>query len=214
MAQHFICLLAAAGSANHSSDRARQRHRVLFHRSLCFYCRGGVQHRISRSSTPATTCRANLPNGTPFSITGLPTTPLFLKMVPAGSAPTGNSQVPLLYQSDLDNLDVLVGVDNTGIDIIATTTTTPLISNPNYLLVPGTGDFAAPNRHGAGHNLLAPPHQSSPGHFLIPSTFLFSPSGSEIYIVTSDQGVLVYNFAPNPSVPSHSVEAPLPSSRI
>jgi hypothetical protein len=136
---------------------------------------------------------ANLPNGTPFSITGLPTTPLFLKMVPAGSAPTGNSQVPLLYQSDLDNLDVLVGVDNTGIDIIATTTTTPLISNPTTYLCPAQA-ISLPQTVTAPVTTFSPRHINLLQGTFNPINFFVSPSGSEIYIVTSDQGVLVYNF--------------------
>ena len=138
------------------------------------------------------TCN-NLPaNGTGLSITGLPTTPIFLKMVPAGSAPIGNAIVPGLLQSDLDNLDVFVGIDNSGIDIFATTTTTPLLLPPTAPLCPQQTIALAQTLQNTTFNPLYINLQKGTFH---PINFFVSPDGSQIYIITSDQGVLVYSFS-------------------
>jgi hypothetical protein len=124
-----------------------------------------------------------------FSITGLPTTPTFLKMVPDGNAPINNNLLPSLLQNPLDNIDVFYGLDNTGIDVFATVTTTPLTPAPASLcpqqqialatVVSGTNPTYINLQKGTFH----------------PINFFVSPDSTQVYIITSDQGVLVYNFS-------------------
>lgn len=136
---------------------------------------------------------ATMAGGAPLTITGLPTTPTFLKMVPAVSAPMGNALVPTLSQSDLDNLDIFLGLDNTGIDVIATSTTTPLVSPP--------GALCPAQAIALAQTVTLPAAPFSPIHINLqrgtfhPLNFFLAPGGAAVYIVTSDQGVLIYNFA-------------------
>ena len=135
----------------------------------------------------------NTCNNSPVSLalTGLPTTPTFLKMVPAVSAPMGNATVPLLNQSDLANLDVFVGLDSTGIDVIATTTTTQLVPPPPALCPQQQIALA---QTVATSTAFAPIHINLQRGTFHPLNFFVAPGGAAAYIVTSDQGVLIYNF--------------------
>lgn len=135
----------------------------------------------------------NTCNNSPVSLalTGLPTTPTFLKMVPAVSAPMGNATVPLLNQSDLANLDVFVGLDSTGIDVIATTTTTQLVPPPPALCPQQQIALA---QTVATSTAFAPVHINLQRGTFHPLNFFVAPGGAAAYIVTSDQGVLIYNF--------------------
>ncbi|MFZ0417240.1 MAG: WD40 repeat domain-containing protein [Candidatus Sulfotelmatobacter sp.] len=153
------------------------------------------------SSDPSTFAIYNTCNNSPAYLTlpvqtppipPLPGPPIFLKMVPAGSAPAGNPSVPTLFQDDLNNLDVFVGVDSTGIDVIATTTTTPL-TPPAATLCP-VQQIAFAAQAATPNPAFYPLHINLLQGTFNPINFFVSPSGSEIYIVTSDQGVLVYNF--------------------
>ncbi|MFZ0322212.1 MAG: WD40 repeat domain-containing protein [Candidatus Sulfotelmatobacter sp.] len=134
---------------------------------------------------------ATMPGGAALSITGLPATPLFLKMVPPGNAPTGNNVIPNLQQSAFDNLDVFFGLDNTGIDVIATTTTTPVTTTPATPLCPQQQITLAQTTQNTTFNPIHIDLQKGTFH---PINFFLSPGGDQVYIVTSDQGVLVYNF--------------------
>jgi len=123
-------------------------------------------------------------------ITGLPATPTFLKMVPPGSAPMGNASVPALQT---DGLDVFIGLDSTGIDIIATTTKTQLTTTPLTPLCPLQEiALAEPVGQTTPFN---PIHINLQKGTFLPLSFFLSPDGTRVYIVTSDQGVLVYNFS-------------------
>jgi hypothetical protein len=140
------------------------------------------------NNLPATTA-----GGGTFSITGLPATPIFLKMIPQGSAPTGPS-LPALYQepNGMNGLDVFVGIDNTGIDVFATSTTTPLV-------LPATGlcpsqQIALATQYPNGTPSVPPVHISLQKGTFNPIAFFVAPGGDQLYLVTSDQGVLVYNF--------------------
>jgi hypothetical protein len=125
-----------------------------------------------------------------LSITGLPATPTFLKMVPPGSAPMGNASVPALQT---DGLDVFIGLDSTGIDIIATTTKTQLTTTPLTPLCPLQEiALAEPVGQTTPFN---PIHINLQKGTFLPLSFFLSPDGTRVYIVTSDQGVLVYNFS-------------------
>jgi hypothetical protein len=152
---------------------------------------------------------ASTPGGGTLSITGLPATPLFLKMVPPGSAPMGNASVPSLVQSDVDALDVFVGIDSTGVDVIATTTTTPL-SPPATTLCPLQQIALA--KETANPTVSFPPiHINLQKGTFHPLSFFLSPDGTRVYIVTSDQGVLVFDFntQSTSAIPLNGNAAPL-----
>ena len=129
----------------------------------------------------------------PPVIQPLPGPPIFLKMVPAGSAPAGNASIPILFQSDLNNLDVFLGIDSTGIDVIATTTTTPL-TPPATTLCPLQQITYATAVASTGPQPFHPLHINLQRGTFHPINFFVSPDGTQVYIVTSDQGVLIYSF--------------------
>lgn len=122
--------------------------------------------------------------------TPLPGPPIFLKMVPAGNVPLGSFFGGIFIPSlETMGLDFFLGLDNTGIDIIATNASqgsfTTLCPQPVSLA------FTPP---------LTPANTFSPVHINIghgtfnPIGFFISPDATRAYIVTSDLGVLVYNF--------------------
>ncbi|MGA8271783.1 MAG: hypothetical protein WB919_09520, partial [Candidatus Sulfotelmatobacter sp.] len=165
--------------------------------AVAFSSTGAFALLAGGAATPSTqdifpTCNNSqltlpLPTLTPPAA-GLPAAPIFLKMVPPGSAPMGNPSVPSLVT---DGLDVFIGLDNTGIDVIATTTTTPLSPAPTSLCpmqqIAIANTFAGP--------AFAPLHINLQKGTFSPLDFFLSPDGTRVYIVTSDQGVLVYNFS-------------------
>ena len=114
--------------------------------------------------------------------TPLPGPPMFLRMVPGGNVTLGTALIP-----DLDpvGLDFFFGVDNTGIDIIATNSTQP----PTTALCPQTVALAA----NSTRNL--PIHIDLNEGTFHPINFFVSPDATKVYIVTSDLGVLFYNFS-------------------
>jgi hypothetical protein len=126
-----------------------------------------------------------------LSAGGIPAPPLFLKMVPAANVPAGNTTIfgnpPVALQTA--GLDFFFGVDNTGIDIIATTSSPAL---PNALCPQQVGPAVI--------TPAATPPTYSPIHIDIgqgtfhPIKFFLSPDSTQAYIITSDFGVLIYNF--------------------
>lgn len=106
------------------------------------------------------------------------TPPLFLKMVPAGNVPMGNNIIPNLQPA---GLDFFFGVDNTGIDIIAINPTPNSI--PPTTLCPRPIGLAFP-----------PAHVKVADGTFHPINFFLSPDSTQAYIITSDSGVLAYDF--------------------
>jgi hypothetical protein len=117
---------------------------------------------------------------------GLSTPPLFLTMVPAGSVPMGNAIIPNLQPS---GLDVFFGLDNTGIDVIATTSSAaPLTS-----LCPQTISLAQTTQN----TTFMPTHVNIGQGTFHPINFFVSPN-SLAYIVASDLSkILVYDLNTN-----------------
>jgi hypothetical protein len=153
---------------------------------------------LAGGSSPSTlairnTCDNSAVN---LSITpGLPGPPLFLKMVPAGNVPMGNPIIPMPLMTD--GLDVFFGLDNTGIDIIATNSSLlplPLPAGP--LTVP----TLCPRPIVLAKSPTNPSITFEPLHINIgfgtfhPINFFLSPDSTQAYIVTSDFGVLIYSF--------------------
>jgi hypothetical protein len=122
---------------------------------------------------------------TPYlSATGLLSPPKFLRMVPAGNVPMGNNSIPLLQT---EGLDLFFGIDNTGIDIIATNSsqdTSFATLCPQKVAIAQTTTLTPfPPKH-------LPLNQGT----FHPINFFLSPDATQAYIVTSDQGILVYSF--------------------
>jgi len=140
------------------------------------------------------TCDNSLLN--PSLSQNLPAPPLFLKMVPSGNVFLSSALIPVPL--DPAGLDFFFGVDNTGIDIIATNTSLVPLPVPPGPLTLGTlcpqdiviAQSVPPN----------PPSTFPPTHINInhgtfnPINFFLSPDNSQLYIVTSDQGILLYSF--------------------
>jgi WD40 repeat protein len=141
-----------------------------------------------------------------LSITGpgLPGPPLFLKMVPAGDIPQGNPLGNLFGGILIPNLepaglDFFFGLDNTGIDIIATNSSLlPLPLPPGPLSLP----TLCPQQVVLAQT-PTPAVTFEPAHINIgqgtfhPINFFLSPDATHAYVVTSDLGVLVYDFNTN-----------------
>jgi hypothetical protein len=128
---------------------------------------------------------------TPYlSAPGIPSPPMFLRMVPAGNVPTGNNLIPTLQT---DGLDFFFGIDNTGIDIIATTSS----ADPTFAtLCPQEVTLAQTTA-----NTPFPPIHINIGQGTFnPINFFLSPDATQAYIVASDSSrILVYNFNTNSS---------------
>jgi hypothetical protein len=109
--------------------------------------------------------------------------PQFLRMVPAGNVPMG-STIPFLQT---EGLDLFFGIDNTGIDIIATTSS----QDPTFTTL-------CPQKVAIAQTLVNTPFP--PVHINLgqgtfdPINFFLSPDSTRAYIVTTDLGILVYNF--------------------
>jgi len=136
---------------------------------------------------------------TPYlSAPGILTPPLFLKMVPAGNLPL-NSTFGGVFIPNLDpaGLDFFFGLDNTGIDIIATTSSLGSLSQPLTTLCPQQITLAQilplpipPDPP----NIFPPVHIDIGAGTFDPINFFLSPDSTLAYVVTTDQGVLVYDF--------------------
>ncbi len=114
----------------------------------------------------------------------IPSPPIFLKMVPAGNVPMGTPTIPSLQTQ---GLDFFFGVDNTGIDIIATTSSlAPLTSLcPPQITLAQTPQNAT----------FLPIHIDLGVGSFTPINFFLSPDATKAYIVPSDSsGIFVYNF--------------------
>ena len=121
----------------------------------------------------------------------LPSPPLFLRMVPAGNVSTGSKAV-IPTPLDTTGLDFFFGIDNTGIDVIATNTSMPplntLCPQPVALAV------SAPNAPTPNAPIML--HVNIGQGAFTPINFFMSPSTTQAYIVASDRNsILVYNFS-------------------
>ena len=114
----------------------------------------------------------------------LPSPPLFLKMVPAGNVALGSAIAPIPLQAA--GLDLFFGLDDTGIDIIATTSSQPSLA----ALCPQQINLAQTT----AKTPFSPVHINFNQGTFHPIDFFLSPDSTQAYIVTTDQGVLVYDF--------------------
>jgi hypothetical protein len=140
----------------------------------------------------------NLPISPSLSMgAALTSPPQFLTMVPGGNIPLGGlfGNVPIPSDLNTVGLDFFIGLDNvgngasTGIDVIATNTS--FFPLPYYSsLCPLPVAIASTTA-----SVPFPPfHVAINQGTFHPIAFFVAPSATQAYIVTSDQGVLVYNF--------------------
>jgi hypothetical protein len=115
-------------------------------------------------------------------------------MVPAGSVTSGTPLVPTPLLPE--GLDFFFGLDNTGIDIIATNSSLlplPLPTPPLTLstLCPRVVALAKPSTNPISTFTI---HITIGAGTFHPINFFLSPDATQAYIVTTDLGVLVYSF--------------------
>ena len=145
---------------------------------------------LSGGSVPGTlaiynTCDNSLLSP-PLSAGTLPGPPLFLKMFPSGNVPMGNAAVPQILQTA--GLDFFFGIDNTGIDIIATNASQPPFTSLCHQPVTIAHTPAPQNTP------FEPIHIDIGQGTFHPINFFLSPDATQVYIVTTDVGVLIYSF--------------------
>jgi len=133
----------------------------------------------------------NPPN--PYVIT-LPAEPLFLDVLPAASAPPPVVNVLLSPEFNATGLDVMIALDNTGIDLFATDA-----------VVLGEGQPPTPNppcsqyiqeaTNPVTHVPFPPQHFNFGVGTFHPVSFFVSPDGSKAYVVATDfSTILVFDF--------------------
>jgi hypothetical protein len=124
------------------------------------------------------TCNNN-PSNTP-NIGALPATPLFLYDLPAGNPPPPVVTAVSTPQGLPAGLDVLIGLDTTGVDLVATTDSQTGNSLPCPLSIA---------------TAYGPQHFDLGQGTFHPIAFFVSPDASTAYVVASDRSdILVYNF--------------------
>jgi hypothetical protein len=129
-----------------------------------------------------------------LSAGSLTTPPILLKMIPPGNVTLSTALLPSPLETA--GLDFFIGVDNTGIDLIATTSSLlPLPVPPGPLtlttLCPRSIALAQIQLTSAS---FEPVHINIGHGTFNPINFFVSPDATQVYIVTSDQGVLTYSF--------------------
>jgi hypothetical protein len=159
---------------------------------------------LAGGAAPSTLAAYNTCDNSPVSLPAgtVPGPPAFLKMVPAGNVPLGNTFGDAILPSNLETagLDFFLGVDSTGIDVIATNSSLlPLPLPSGQLSVP----TLCPQVVALAQTTANPATTFTPAHINIgkgtfhPINFFVSPDLTRAYIVTSDLGVLVYDFNTN-----------------
>jgi len=126
----------------------------------------------------------------------LPSPPGFLKMIPAGNFPLGsvfgNTVIPAGLETS--GLDFFFGLDDTGIDIIATNT----FMASTAALCPSPVTLAQIQPLTTPPTIFAPFHINIGQGTFHPINFFVSPDATRAYIVASDRAsVLVYDFSTN-----------------
>lgn len=179
--------------------------------SIVFSSTGSFALLAGGAASPTTLAAFNTCNGSaiafpaPTTTSNLTAPPLLLKMVPAGNVSLNGLLLGLVPPDSLEplGLDLFYGVDNTGIDIIATTTALTLPLSTATVTPPVSPGILCPWPVTLAQvtPLTTPATYFPPTHIDIgagtfhPLNFFLSPDATQAYIVTSDLGVLIYNFS-------------------
>jgi hypothetical protein len=172
--------------------------------SIVFSSTGSFALLAGGGASPTTLAAFNTCDSSPITFpppstaSNLTAPPQFLKMFPAGNVSLNSLLLPAALNPL--GLDLFFGVDNTGIDIIATTT-----AIPNFSSVPFSPGILCPWPVTLAQETPlptppTPPNYFPPTHINIgtgtfnPIAFFILPDATQAYIVTSNAGVLVYNF--------------------
>jgi DNA-binding beta-propeller fold protein YncE len=102
----------------------------------------------------------------------------------------GNAAVPQILQTA--GLDFFFGIDNTGIDIIATNASQGPPNAPFSTLCPQPVTLA--HTPAPQNTPFEPIHIDIGQGTFHPINFFLSPDATQVYIVTTDFGVLIYSF--------------------
>jgi len=130
-------------------------------------------------------------------IINLPSPPLFLNVLPAAGSPPPVVESLLSPEFNATGLDVIVALDNTGIDLIATDTILPqnVVPSPANLVCP---QFITTASNPTSHIPFPPVHINFGLGTFHPISFFMSPDGSKAFVVTTDfSSVLVFDFNTN-----------------
>jgi hypothetical protein len=181
-----IALTAPASAVTFSSAGA-----------FAFVTGGSAASSITTFNTcTVNNARSTDPANNPLII-NLPSPPLFLSVLPAAGSPPPVVQSLLSPEFNATGLDVIVALDNTGIDLIATDTILPqnVAPPPANLLCP---QFITTASNPKTAVPFPPVHINFGLGTFHPISFFMSPDGSKAYVVTTDfSSVLVFDFNTN-----------------
>ena len=148
------------------------------------------------SVTTFNTCNNALstdPASNPLLI-NLPAPPVFLRVLPAASAPPPVVNALLTPDVNASGLDVLVALDNTGIDLIATDAIVPGFGYPPTP-TPPCSQFIEQASNPTTLVPFPPEHFNFGVGTFNPISFFVDPDGSKAYVVTTNfSSILVFNF--------------------
>jgi hypothetical protein len=160
--------------------------------SVAFSSTGAFAFLNGGSTSSTVTTFSTCDNSFPTLPINLPP-PIFLRLLPPGSPPPPVAEAGL----ETAGLDVLIGLDNTGLDLIATNSTSPALGTQQSpaTLCPQSIALAS---NPTTHKIFSPLHIDLGQGTFNPINFFVSPDGSQVYIVASDRSIiLVYNFNTN-----------------
>jgi hypothetical protein len=124
----------------------------------------------------------------------LPALPVFLSVLPAAGAPPPVVAALLTPDVNAPGLDVLIGLDNTGIDLIATDTIIPGFGYPPTP-TPPCPEFIEQASNPTTLVPFPPQHFNFGVGTFNPISFFVSPDGSRAYVVTTNfSSILVFDF--------------------
>jgi WD40 repeat protein len=147
--------------------------------------------------TTFNTCNNALSTGpalNPLLINNVPP-PLFLRVLPAASAPPPVVAALITPDENAPGLDVLVALDKTGIDLIATDTIVPGFGYPPTSTPPCPQFIEQAVNPEPPHTTFPPQHFDFGVGTFNPISFFVSPDGTRAYVVTTNfSSILVFDF--------------------
>ncbi len=130
----------------------------------------------------------------PLLINNIPA-PVFLRVLPAASAPPPVVLALLTPDVNAAGLDVLVALDNTGIDLIATDTIVPGFGYPPTSTPPCPQYIEQAVSPNPPYAPFPPVHFNFGVGTFNPISFFVSPDGTRAYVVTTNfSSILVFDF--------------------